>query len=153
MTDPEATPDHLNSSEGSPSILRKKPWKVRFAGRFFLLLSIPLTCLYLRDVPRAFNYMEIGDMPPKPSILWLEYFIRDFYLPGAFARKLIRAVLPASTVASSGLLFLFGCAATSAGHRVRVSRTEAFIWSSLGAFFLGINVMTTWILWKAFVFL
>ncbi|NQT82112.1 hypothetical protein HQ563_03760 [bacterium] len=152
MTDTETTPDDLSPRQTALSTERRKPWKVRFAGRLFLLLSVPLTCFYVQDVPRAFSYMEMGELPPRINVLWLEYSVRDFYLPGKSASKLIRAALPASAVGFSGLLFLLGCAAMFAGRRLKVSPLESFIWSSLGAFLLGINAMATWIVWKAFVF-
>jgi hypothetical protein len=126
---------------------------VRFAGRLFLVLSVPLTCFYMRDVPQAFNYLNTGILPQKLSVQWLEYSIRPYYLPNKFTRKVIRAVLPGSALGSSLLLLLFGCIATAAGQRVKVSRFESFIWTALGALLLGLNAMTTWIIWEAFVFM
>ncbi len=126
---------------------------MRFAGRLFLLLSLPLTYLYMRDVPQAFSYLKTGILPQKLSGQWLEYALKPYYLPNKFTRKVIRGVLPASAVGSSALLFLFGCIATAAGQRVRVSRFESFVWTALGALLIGLNAMTTWIIWEAFVFL
>jgi hypothetical protein len=153
MTEPEETSEKRDLPPPGPFVKRTKPRRLRFAGRLFLLLSLPLTCLYVWDVPRAFNYMLIGDLPPRLHCLWLEHSVRPLYLPGKFSRKLIRGALPAAAIASSAILFAFGCAASVTGHRANVSCLESFVWSSIGALLLGINAMTTWIIWKAFVFL
>lgn len=150
MTDP--VPDRVVPTDDSSAPNQKRPWKVRTAGRLCLILSMLLTCLYVRDVPRAFNYMIIGELPPKLNVFWLEYSIRNFYLPGRFAEKAIRGALPAAAVGFSGLLFLLGCVVSRASDRVKVRRFEAFVWAALGAFLLGVNAMASWIIWKAFVF-
>jgi hypothetical protein len=107
----------------------------------------------MRDVPRAFSYLNTGRLPQKLNVQWLEYSIRPYYLPNEFTEKIIRVALPASAAGASALLFLFGCIATLAGQRVKVSHFESLVWTALGALLLGLNAMTTWIIWEAFVFL
>ncbi len=130
----------------------KKVFRMNFVGRVCLLLSTAFTYFYLRDVPRALDYMITGELPPRLNVFWLEYSIRDFYVAGKFSRKIIRSALPAAALGFSGLLFVLGCVASSRGGG-GVRRSEAFVWAVWGALLVGINVMTTWVIWKAFVFL
>jgi len=153
MTDPEKPRGCSELAREHPSTERKRAWKVRIAGRLCVLLVIPLTYLYVRDVPRAFHYMLSGELPPKLNVLWLEHSLRRYYFSGKFAKKVFKAALPASALGFSGLLLLLGCAAPLARERVMVSRFEALVWTAAGALLLGINAMATWIIWKAFVFL
>jgi hypothetical protein len=150
MTDPAR--DGGVPSHSSPSLKQRKPRKLRFAGRLCLIFSLFFTCSYVRDVPRAFDYMTTGELPPKLNVFWLEYSIRSYFLPGRFAEKVLRCALPAGAFGFSLLLLLLGCVASRAPDRVRIHRCEAVAWSALGAFLLGLNAMTSWIIWKAFVF-
>jgi len=136
-----------------PAPEKKRPWKVRTLGRICLVLSVLLTCFYMRDVPRAFDYMTTGYLPKKLNVFWLEYSLRDYYLPGKFARKIVRGALPASAVGCSALLLLVGSVGILRGERLKVRRGESFLWAVVGALFFGANAMATWIIWKAFVFL
>lgn len=131
----------------------KNPWKVRAFGRVCLVLSVLLTCFYMRDVPRAFDYMLTGYLPKKLNVFWVEYSLRNYYLPGKFARKIVRGALPASAVGCSVLLLMIGSVSIFREERVKVRRGEALVWTVAGALLFGANVMTTWIIWKAFVFL
>lgn len=131
----------------------KRPWKIRALGRICLVLTILFTYFYMRDVPRAFEYMTTGYLPKKLNVFWLEYSLRDYYLPGKFARKIVRGALPASALGCSALLLLVGSVGILRAERVKVRRGESFVWAVVSALFFGANAMATWIIWKAFVFL
>lgn len=153
MTDSGVSPQSAPPEPPNSTREEKRPWKVRALGRICLVLSVLLTCFYMRDVPRAFDYMTTGYLPKKLNAFWLEYSLRDYYLPGKFARKIVRGALPASAVGCSALLLLVGSVGILRGERVRVRRGESFVWAVVGALFFGANMMATWIIWKAFVFL
>lgn len=153
MTDSGVTPRVEPPEPPKPSQAENRPWKVRALGRICLVLSVLLTCCYMRDVPRAFDYMLTGYLPRKLNVFWLEYSLRDYYLPGIFARKMVRGALPAFALVFSALLLMLGSVSMFRGERVKVRRGESFVWAVVGALLFGANVMTTWIIWKAFVFL
>jgi len=136
-----------------PAPEEKRPWKVRALGRICLVLSVLLTCFYMRDVPRAFDYMITGYLPKRLNVFWLEYSLRDYYLPGKFARKIVRGALPAFALGCSALLLLVGSVGILRGEHVKVRRGESFVWVVGGTLLFGANAMATWIIWKAFVFL
>ncbi len=153
MIDREKSPGGRIAPNGACSVELRKPRGLRIAGRLCLAVCVPLSYFYLRDVPRALSYMQSGILPPKLNVFWLEHCIRQFYLPGNFAEKVVRALLPGSALGFSGLLLLLGFMGVGAGDRIRVGRFEALTWMAVGALLVGMNAMGTWIIWKAFVFL
>ena len=153
MTDSGVFSQPAQPETPKPAPEEKRPWKVRALGRICLALSVLLSYFYMRDVPRAFQYMTTGYLPKKLNVFWLEYSLRDYYLPGKFARKIVRGALPASALGCSALLLLVGSVGILRRERVKVRRGEALVWTVLGALLFGANAMATWIIWKAFVFL